>query len=103
MENLQSNDILNDTLEIDNVDTVEKANSNIENNSIDEDSLDSQNSENPSTDIIEYKEIDKPCVSLTIIGENRLSNAEIFVKRSFKFSIKSFFSTLVLTIMNMFI
>lgn len=59
--------------------------------------------ENVSTDIIEYKEIDEPCVALTIIGENRLTNAEIFVKRGFKFSFKAFFSTLVLTIMNMFI
>ncbi len=58
---------------------------------------------NVSTDIIEYKEIDEPCVALTIIGENRLTNAEIFVKRGFKFSFKAFFSTLVLTIMNMFI
>ena len=52
---------------------------------------------------VEYKEIDEPCVALTIIGENRLTNAEIFVKRGFKFSFKAFFSTLVLTIMNMFI
>lgn len=59
--------------------------------------------ENVSTDIIEYKEIDEPCVALTIIGENRLTNAEIFVKRGFRFSFKAFFSTLVLTIMNMFI
>lgn len=58
---------------------------------------------NVSTDIIEYKEIDEPCVALTIIGENRLTNAEIFVKRGFKFSFKAFFSTLILTIMNMFI
>lgn len=56
-----------------------------------------------STDIIEYKEIEEPCVALTIIGENRLTDAEIFVKRGFKFSFKAFFSTLVLTIMNMFI
>ena len=56
-----------------------------------------------STDIIEYKEIEKPCVSLTIIGENRLTDAEVFVKRGFRYSIKAFFSTLVLTIMNMFI
>ena len=59
--------------------------------------------ENVSTDIIEYKEIDEPCVALTIIGENLLTNAVIFVKRGFKFSFKAFFSTLVLTIMNMFI
>lgn len=58
---------------------------------------------NTVTDIIEYKEVEEPCVALTIIGENRLTNAEVFVKRGFKFSIKTFFSTFVLTILNMFI
>lgn len=58
---------------------------------------------NTVTDIIEYKEVEEPCVALTIIGENRLTNAEVFVKRGFKFSIKTFFSTFILTIMNMFI
>ena len=53
--------------------------------------------------LIEYHEIEEPCVALTIIGENRLTDAEIFVKRSVKFSFKAFFSTLVLTVMNMFI
>ena len=56
-----------------------------------------------SFDLIEYKEVEDPCVALTIIGENRLTDAEIFVRRGFKFSFKTFFSTLVLTIMNMFI
>lgn len=56
-----------------------------------------------SLDLIEYKEVEDPCVALTIIGENRLTDAEIFVRRGFKFSFKAFFSTLVLTIMNMFI
>ena len=56
-----------------------------------------------STQLIEYKEIDEPCVALTIIGENRLTNVEVFVRRVFKFSFKAFFSTLVITIMNMFI
>lgn len=51
---------------------------------------------NTVTDIIEYKEVEEPCVALTIIGENRLTNAEVFVKRGFKFSIKTFFSTFVL-------
>ena len=67
------------------------------------DDKDIESAVNISTDIIEYKEIDEPCVALTIIGENRLTHAEIFVKRGFKFSFKAFFSTLVLTIMNMFI
>ena len=62
-----------------------------------------ENLENTSTDIIEYKEIEEPCVALTIISENRLTNIEVFSKRSFKFSFKAFLSTLVLTIINMFI
>lgn len=94
MEDLQSNEVFNDVSKIDD---------NVECVSIDENSYDNPNSENTSTDIIEYKEVEEPCVALTIIGENRLTNAEIFVKRSFKFSLKAFFSTLVLTIMNMFI
>lgn len=56
-----------------------------------------------SNQLIEYKEVEEPCVALTIIGENRLTDTEVFVKRGFKFSFKAFFSTLVLTIMNMFI
>ena len=94
MEELQSNEILND---------ISKINDNVECISTDEISYDNPNAEIISTDIIEYKEVEEPCVALTIIGENRLTNAEIFVKRSFKFSFKAFFSTLVLTIMNMFI
>jgi hypothetical protein len=49
------------------------------------------------------KNVEEPCVALTIIGENRLSNVEVFVKQGFKFSFKAFFSTFVLTIINMFI
>ena len=94
MEELQSNEVLNDVSEIDD---------NVECVSTNEDSYDNPNVENTSTDMIEYKEVDEPCVALTIIGENRLTNAEIFIKRGFKFSFKAFFSTLVLTIMNMFI
>ena len=58
---------------------------------------------NMSTAITEYKEIEEPCVALTIIGENRLTDVEVFVKRGFRFSFKAFFSTLILKIMNMFI
>ena len=54
-------------------------------------------------DLIEYKEIEEPCVALTIIGENRLTNTVVFAKRSMKFSFKALFSALVLTFMNMFI
>lgn len=62
-------------------------------------------SESPSenTEIVEYKEFEEPCVSLTIIGENKLTDAEVFVRKGLRYSIKAFFSTLVLTIMNMFI
>lgn len=56
-----------------------------------------------STSLIEYKEIAEPCVALTIIGENRLTDVEVFFKRGFKFSFKALFSTLALTIINMFI
>ena len=56
-----------------------------------------------ATAMVEYKEVDEPCVALTIIGENRLTDAEVFVRRGFRFSLKAIFSTIVLTIMNMFI
>lgn len=55
------------------------------------------------TNLIEYKEIDEPCVSLTIIGQNKLTDAEIFFKRGIKYSIKAFFSTIILTIISLFI
>lgn len=78
----------------DNTDKLNSAENENNNNDLD----------NPSsTDLIEYKEIEEPCVALTIIGENRLTNTQVFIKRGFKFSIKAFFSSIVLTIMNMFI
>ena len=61
------------------------------------------NNDEKSTSIVEYKEIEEPCVALTIIGENRLTDTEVFVRRGIRYSIKAFFSTLILTIMNMFI
>ena len=91
MENLNSN--ITDDIEV--TEMLET-----ENNPELEPDTDASNS---STDLIEYKEVDEPCVALTIIGENRLTDAEVFVRRGFKFSIKAFFSTLMLTIMNMFI
>lgn len=102
MEDLQSNEILNDIFQIDTTQktNIDKSN---ENDSPNVSSLADSNTECSSTSIVEYKAVDEPCVALTIIGENRLTNAEIFVKRGFKFSVKAFFSTLVLTIMNMFI
>ena len=44
-----------------------------------------------ATAMVEYKEVDEPCVALTIIGENRLTDAEVFVRRGFRFSLKAFF------------
>lgn len=94
MEELDTNEQLNDlstdcTID-ESVDCIEKIsdNSDIENN---------------STSITEYKEVEEPCVALTIIGENKLTNAEIFVRRGIKYSIKAFFSAIVLTIINLFI
>lgn len=55
------------------------------------------------TEMIEYKEVEEPCVALTIIGENKLTDTEVFIRRGIKYSIKAFFSAIVLTIMNLFI
>lgn len=68
-----------------------------------ENNLDKFNTLKSPNSLIEYKEIDEPCVSLTIIGENRLTDAEVFIRRGAKFSFKAFFSTLVLTFVNLFI
>jgi len=61
------------------------------------------NEETTSNAVSEYKEVEDPCVALTIIGENRLTNAEVFIRRGIRYSIKAFFSAIVLTIMNLFI
>lgn len=63
--------------------------------------IESTESKNDNS-IIEYQEIEEPCVALTIIGKNKLTNAGIFVRRGIRYSIKAFFSTIVLTIVNMF-
>lgn len=55
------------------------------------------------TEMIEYKEVEEPCVALTIIGENKLTDTEVFIRRGIKYSIKAFFSAIVLTIMNLFV
>ena len=65
--------------------------------------VNTEENKNEPTDIIEYKEIEEPCVALTIMSENQLTDTEVFVKRGIKYSIKAFFSAIVLTIMNMFI
>lgn len=81
---------------------IENSSTNYTNQSI-ENVSDNLDVENKSTDIAEYKEVEDPCVALTIIGENRLTDAEVFVRRGIKYSIKAFFSAIILTIMNMFI
>lgn len=65
--------------------------------------VEEKNIDNSSTDIVEYKEVEEPCVALTIIGENRLTDTEVFIKRGIKYSIKAFFSAIVLTILHLFI
>ena len=83
------------------VDTVENNSSGASVDTAEKISNDS-NIENVSTAVVEYKEVEEPCVSLTIIGENRLTDAEVFIRRGIKYSIKAFFSAIVLTIMHMF-
>lgn len=94
MEELNLKEVLDNTSEND----VENTQSNTDNL---KNTTNSNNSN--STEITEYKEVDEPCVSLTIIGENRLTDTEIFIRRGIKYSIKAFFSAIILTIMNMFI
>lgn len=65
--------------------------------------VEEKNIDNTSTDIVEYKEVEEPCVALTIIGENRLTDTEVFIRRGIKYSIKAFFSAIVLTILHLFI
>lgn len=88
--NDQLNNLLTDYTNNISVDTVEENSNN-------------PDVENNSTSMTEYKEVEEPCVALTIIGENRLTDAEVFIRRGIKYSIKAFFSAIVLTIMNLFI
>ena len=88
--NDQLNNLLTDHTNNISVDTVEEHSNN-------------PDVENNSTSMTEYKEVEEPCVALTIIGENRLTDAEVFIRRGIKYSIKAFFSAIVLTIMNLFI
>lgn len=48
------------------------------------------NIKNDSTTMNDYKEVEEPCVSLTIIGENRLTDTEVFIRRGIKYSIRAF-------------
>ena len=103
MEDLETNDELNITnspVDIVSDDDFTQDLNNIDTSTV-EDIQDVSTSN--TTAMIEYKEVEEPCVALTIIGENRLTDAQVFIRRGFKFSFKAFFSTLVLTIMNMFI
>lgn len=54
------------------------------------------------TSMIEYKEMEEPCVALSIISENRLTNTEVFIRRGIRYSIKAFFSAIVLTVIHLF-
>ena len=93
MEELETNEELNINDIPENVDTE-----NIENteNTVSENTPD-------TAEMIEYKEVEEPCVALTIIGENKLTDTEVFVRRGIRYSIKAFFSAIALTILNLFI
>lgn len=108
--NISSEDINEEVLEETNITISDENNENKKDdtnelNSTEIENLNTDNDLNKSssTDLIEYKEIEEPCVALTIIGENKLTNTEVFIKRGIKYSIKAFFSGLILTIMNMFL
>lgn len=88
-KNLNINNPLDNDLGDTSVATIEKSSNDLD-------------IENVSTAVTEYKEIEEPCVSLTIIGKNRLTDTEVFIRRSIKYSVRTFFSTVVLTIMHMF-
>ena len=76
----------------------------LNNDEVSESLENTENAENIEiSEIIEYKEVDEPCVALTIISENKLTNAEVFIRRGFRYSIKAFLSAIALTIMNLFI
>ena len=100
-EKLNIYDSLNCDLNESSITTVEDGSSDVPVDTAENNSNDS-NIENVSTAVVEYKEVEEPCVSLTIIGENRLTDAEVFIRRGIKYSIKAFFSAIVLTIMHMF-
>ena len=87
MEDLKTNDELNINNVPENIDTE---------NAVSE-------STPINTEMVEYKEVEEPCVALTIIGENKLTDTEVFIRRGIRYSIKAFFSAIALTIMNLFI
>ena len=90
MEELETNEELNINDIPENVDTENTENAVCENTP-------------DTTEMIEYKEVEEPCVALTIIGENKLTDTEVFVRRGIRYSIKAFFSAIALTILNLFI
>lgn len=93
MEELETNEELNINDIPENVDTENTENTE---NAVCENTPD-------TTEMIEYKEVEEPCVALTIIGENKLTDTEVFVRRGIRYSIKAFFSAIALTILNLFI
>jgi len=88
MEELETNEKLN--IESSSVETL-----------VSDDSYNNIDSDN--TEMVEYKEVEEPCVALTIIGENKLTDTEVFIRRGIRYSIKAFFSAIALTIINLFI
>ena len=85
------------------LETNEELNINDIPETVDAENTEKTESTTDTTEMIEYKEVEEPCVALTIIGENKLTDAEVFVRRGIRYSIKAFFSAIVLTIMNLFI
>ena len=98
MGDLETNEKLNNEVSLND-------NSVVENNEVilDDGNEHTEIEQNLETAITEYKEVEEPCVALTIIGENRLSDAQVFVRRGIRYSIKAFFSAIALTILNLFI
>jgi len=84
------------------LETNEKLNINDVSENLDTENTVSKNTPD-NAEMIEYKEVEEPCVALTIIGENKLTDTEVFIRRGIRYSIKAFFSAIALTIMNLFI
>jgi len=84
------------------LETNEKLNINDVSENLDTENTVSKNTPD-NAEMIEYKEVEEPCVALTIIGENKLTDTEVFIRRGIRYSIKAFCSAIALTIMNLFI
>ena len=101
MGDLETNEELNIEVSLDDDSIVEISENNEFSLEDSEENLEIE--QTMETDITEYTEVEEPCVALTIIGENRLTDAEVFVRRGIRYSIKAFFSAIALTILNLFI